>query len=204
MRKLKKRKKRSGKEPDDVFEGFDLEPSSVIFDSANKRSSKHPIPDIKRGFKEVVKDIFETGYNVELEFKAIEQSLSIKKSLTPGVIQAAANSAEEMARRAFKLYVIAKTEYEAYVRETDAIIGALRDGATAKLEKEKAAKIRTKQITESDVREYAAQMYPDEWQAINNRRDRAKGMLAYIENLAALAKSRCYTVSNMLNPSGKL
>jgi hypothetical protein len=175
-----------------------------IFDSANKGRPVPKLPNMKKGFHEVVQNIFDSGYNVEKEFREIEESLSIKNALTPGVIQSSANNVEEMARRAFRLYVIAKSEYEAYIRETDAIVGGMREGATAILEKEKVNKIRTKQITEADVKEYAAQNYPDEWEDINNRRDRSKGMLAYIENLSSLAKSRCYTVSNMLNPGSKL
>lgn len=197
------RKKRSSKK---VWARDDDEVSDIpnkIFDSANKDRGR-PTPDLKRGFQEVVNNIFDSGYNVAKEYKAIEDSLSIKNALTPGRIQEAANKTEEMARRAFRLFVIAKSEYEAYMRETDSILGALRDGATSRLEKEKAKGIRAKQITDADVREYVAQMYPDEWNDINNRRDRSKGMLAYIENLSKLATSRCYTVSNMLNPRGKL
>jgi hypothetical protein len=119
--------------------------STQLFDTANKGGPIPPLPNLKKGFHEVVTDIFDTGYDVLKEYKAIEDSLSIKNALTPGTIQENANKVEDMARRASKLYVIGKVEYEAYVRETDAVVGGMRDGATAELEKEKANKIRTKQ-----------------------------------------------------------
>ncbi len=176
----------------------------TVFETATTQRGFPASPEMKRGFETVVTNVFDDGLDVEDEHKLIEGSLVVNEALTPGALQRAANIAEDMARRSFRLFVIAKVEYEAYIRDTESIVGAIREAATARLEKEKAAKIRTKQITESDVVATAAQIYPDEWNEINNRRERARGMLAYIENLSALAKSRCYTVSHMLAPSGKL
>jgi hypothetical protein len=198
------RKRSESKSKKEQVESTKQPKSTQLFDSANKDRPIPPLPNLKKGFHEVVTDIFDTGYDVLKEYKAIEDSLSIKNALTPGNLQDDANKKESIARRASQLYVIGKVEYEAYVRETDSIVGAMRDGATNELEKEKAQKIRTKQITEADVKEYAAKMYPDEWEDVNNRRDRAKYMLSHLENLMALTKSRCYTVSNMLNPNSKI
>lgn len=198
---------------DELFGGITPEESPAappgpppLFESAADQEGGDfpPLPNLKRGFEEIVESVFDAGVDVVAEYDAIEEALTIGNALTPGAIAEAANQTEKMAARAFRLYIVAKSEYEAYIRETDSIVGAVREAATAKLEKEKAAKIRTKQITDADVVGTAAQMYPDEWQRVNSRRDRAKGMLEYLNNLAALAKSRCFTVSNMLSPGGKL
>lgn len=127
----------------------------------------------------------------------------IDNALTPHALQVSANRAEEMARRAFRLYVVAKHEYDSYIRQTDAIVGAIRDAATTHLERQKAAGVRTKQVTDGDVVAACAQLYSDAWSDVNDRRDKAKGMLSYLENLSQLARGRCYTVSNMNGASSK-
>jgi hypothetical protein len=159
---------------------------------------------MKKGFDAIVVDLFDTGYDVEAEFKEIQEALTITDALTPGALQAAANRAEDIARRAFKLYIVGKVEYAKYTRATDGIVGAMRESATAILEKEKAGGIRTKAITIDDVSAMAAQRYTDQWEEVHDRKVRAKQMLGYLEKLGELAKSRAYTVSRMLNDDRRL
>lgn len=161
-------------------------------------------PDLKRGFQEIASRVFDTEADLIKEFDIIEGSLSITGSLTPGVISRAANQSEDMARRAYKLYIVGKVEYEAYMRKTEGLVAVLRDGAMVDLEKEKARGIRTKQITDADVISKIAAKYDDEWEDIQVRRGRAKGMLGYLEVLSDLSKKRCFTVARMLSPNGEL
>jgi len=172
----------------------------TIFESAagDGRPKFPPLPELKRGFNEIVRDIFDGERLVVLdEFKAIEESLSIKGALTPVAIQDAANNVESMANRAFRLYILAQNEYEAYVREIAVVESAMRDAATAQLEKEKANGSRSKMITEADVAATISQSFPDEWDDVQRRKGYAKGMLDDLNNLSSLAKSRCFSVSNM-------
>ena len=81
--------------------------------------------------------------------------------------------------------------------------GAIRDAAVEHLEKLKAEGVRTKQITDADVKATAAQEYPDEWADICTRRERADGMLSQLLRISEAAKSRCYTVSNMMSPGAR-
>jgi len=179
--------------------GGALPPVGQIFGTADGdgRPQFPELPELQRGFQEIVRDLFEDGFDVLAEYRAIRESLSIKGALTPGTIQAAANETERMADRAFRLYCVALNEHDAYLREIAVIEAALRDSATAHLEREKAQKIRTKMITEGDIAATIAQLHPDEWERVQLRKNHAERMLSYIGNLSTLAKSRCFSVSKM-------
>lgn len=176
----------------------------ALFQTADHQAKLPRTPDLKAGFNEIAKKLFDSPLDIQQEFDIIEASLSIKGALTPAVLMTAANHTEDMARRAYRLYICAKVEYEAYMRETEVSVAAIRDAATARLEREKASRIRTKQITEGDVAAYCASEYPDEWEEVSRRRDRAKYMLSYLEQLSALAKTRCFTVAKMLKPGNEV
>lgn len=179
-------------------------PSTDVFQTADDQAHMPRTPNIKRGFHEVVRKLFDGPLDVQREFDIIEASLSITGPLTPQAITRSANQSEDMARRAYHLFIAAKVEYEAYMRETEIITAAIRDAATAKLEREKASGVRTKQITDADVLAYMASDYPDQWNEVELRRSQAKGMLKYIENLSSLAKTRCFTLARMLAPTGDM
>lgn len=178
--------------------------AASIFGTAPDQSHMPAPPDLKRGFQEIASRVFDTDTDLIKEFDTIEGSLSITGSLSPGVISRAANQSEDMARRAYRLYIVGKVEYEAYMRRTEGLVAVLRDGATKALEMEKASGIRTKQITDADVISMIAAKYGDEWEDIQVRRNRAKGMLGYLEVLSDLSKKRCFTVARMLSPNGEL
>lgn len=161
------------------------------------------IPDMQRGFQTLVNDLFADGYDVMTEFREVTDALSIKDALTPQRLQRAANTQEEIANRAHRLYIVGKIEVNAYMRETEGTYGAIREAAIQELEQAKATGSRTKQITDADAKAEAARLYPDQWADICTRRDKAEAMVLQLQNLAALAKSRCYTVSNMANPSAR-
>ena len=178
--------------------------SAKVFETAADQSHLPQAPNLMKGFKEIAQKIFDSPLDIMEEFDIIEGSLSITGALTPQVINRAANQSEDMARRAYRIYICAKVEYEAYMRESEGLVAAIRDASTAKLEQEKATGVRTKQITEGDVKAYCASQYPDQWEEINRRRDRAKGMMGYLEQLSDLSKKRCFTVARMLSPNGEL
>ena len=174
-----------------------------LFATAPGRAGFPRPPDLQRGFQVIVSDLFKSGYDVAKEWAEVRDGLEIKDALTPERLKRAANGQERLAERAHQLYIVAKVEVSAYMRETESTYGAIRDAATQELEKQKANKSRTKMITEADVLTTAAQLYPDEWSDICTRRERAEAMLAQLQNLAGLARSRCYTVSNMMSPNSR-
>ena len=175
----------------------------VIFDTADHQKRFPAVPDLQRGFQTIVTDLFESGYDVVEEWNAVREGLMIKDALTPQRLRAAANEQESLADRAHQLYIVARVEVQAYMRDTEATYGAIRESAVQALEQQKANKTRTKMITDGDVKAEAARLYPDEWADICTRRDRAEAMLKQLENLAMLARSRCYTISNMSSPGNR-
>lgn len=161
-------------------------------------------PDMQHGFQTIVTDLFESGFDVQSEYRTIKAALEITDALTPDRLRRAANQQESIANRAHQLYIIAKVEVQAYMRETEGVYGAIREAGIQALEADKAVGARTKMITDADAKAAAAALHPDEWAEICTRRDRAEAMLKQLENLAQLARSRCYTVSNMAHPGARL
>lgn len=157
------------------------------------------ITNLGRNFHDVVETTFELDDAIG-EYEAIREWLSIKNTLTPEAITESANHAEDMALRAQNLAVVAKLEVESYKAEIAVAIGSMKTGAIAELQEEKKNGERTKQITEGDVVDYAATLYPDEWRAAHANLAKAKGTLNSIERLADLASKRCYTLAAMLQP----
>ena len=158
---------------------------------------------MQRGFQTIVKDIFADGYDVIEEWKDIRAAMVIDDALTPERLKRAANGQEDISIRAHRLYVVAKVEVSAYMRETEATFGAIRQSAIENLEAQKSSGARTKQITDKDAVSEAARMHPDEWADICTRRERADGMLSQLLRISEAAKSRCYTVSNMMSPGAR-
>ena len=174
-----------------------------IFHTAAHQKGFPKAPDLQRGFQTIVTDIFAEGYDVVQEWKDIRKAMIVSDSLSPERLKRAANEAEDISVRAHRLYVVAKVEVQAYMRETESIYGAIRESAVQSLEAQKAAKTRTKQITDPDVKAEAARLHSDEWAEICTRRDWAEGMLSQLLRLSESAKSRCYTLSNMASPNSR-
>lgn len=162
------------------------------------------LPEMQHGFQTIVDDLFAGGYDAQAEYEAVRQRLTITDALTPQRLQQAANEQEDLADRAFRLYVVAKVEVKQYERELEPAAAAFRAKAHDALEDQKANKLRTKQITDADVVAKIAQDYPDEWTDIQVRRERAKALVEQLQNLAMLAGNRCNTLRAMLNPKGRL
>jgi hypothetical protein len=156
------------------------------------------LPDLGRAFGKIRETVHDLP-DPEGEFRELLEHLSIRDALTPAVLQAEANEAEQYARRAHRLYVVANADYERFRRECDAVIDGMREAATRELQAEKDAKQRSKAITDADVSGRASVLFPDEWKRINDRRIKAEGMLAHLKRFAELWQSRCYGLPAMLN-----
>ena len=178
-------------------------PKDDIFQTAAHQASFPKVPDMQRGFQTIVSDIFAEGYDVVEEWKDIRAAMVISDALSPERLKRAANEQEDISIRAHRLYVIAKVEVSAYMRETEATFAAIRQSGIDHLEAQKAEGTRTKQITDKDAVSEAARMHPDEWADICTRRERAEAMLSQLLRVSESAKSRCYTVSNMMSPGAR-
>lgn len=157
------------------------------------------LPTIGRHFDEVTEKLFDSVGDPRESYRQLEEDLSLKKALTPGVLQQALNFSEDNARKAHAMYVVARAEYTTFEAEMDAVVEAMRDTATAALQDEKDKKQRSKAITDADVRGRAATMFPDEWTRAVERRAKGASMLDHLKRLADLWQNRCYSLSTMLN-----
>lgn len=179
-----------------------LEPVTPLFVTSGRQRLFPDPGHMGHGFHTVVQDIYAQGLDVMQEYQAVQKALTLHGALDPAALLASANQVEDTARRAHKLLILAKAEYEHYIRRTDSIVGSVRESATVKLEEQKRSGARTKQITDADVAGACAQYHADEWEDLNTRRDKAKGMVAHVEKLAELATIRCRTIGSMLAARG--
>lgn len=175
-----------------------------VFGSVNASRDKLPrAPAFKPVFNRLIGDLFSDGYDPWLEYQAVKSSLKIEGGLSPGAVQSAAERQESMAERALRLYVVAQHEVAAYTHGGDALIGAMKEHSLLELELDKAKGARTKQITDGDVASHAAVMYPDQWREVNDRREKGKLLLKYVEGLSVLAATRAATLRNLVSPGGR-
>lgn len=170
--------------------------ADALFETRAWNKPSVPMPALKPGFDRVVARVFDLD-DPDGEFQAILTQLTVEEAITPEKVEMALNHAEDTARKAHRLYIVARVDNDRYEVECSAVMGALRDAATAELQAEKEAGERSKAITEADVSGRVATMFPDEWTEINDRRAKAKGMLDHVKRIADLWEGRCYTLSTM-------
>lgn len=135
----------------------------------------------------------------EAEHEELLEALRLTSALTPGNLEAALNDAEDNARRAHKLYIVARVDYERFDLEMTPVVEAMRDAANRELQAEKDAKQRSKAITDADIKGRASILFPDEWALVQKRRTEAEAMMDTLKHFADLWKQRCYSLSTMLN-----
>jgi hypothetical protein len=149
----------------------------------------------------LVSSVIDEGLDLDVnaEYDELLAALEIKEALTPQVVRAAVNSAESYAKRAHRLFVITKMLHESFRVDAETCLAACRDAATAELAKLKAAGQHPKQVTDRDVEDKAATMFPDEWSTINEQLVKGKHTLAHLERFADLWQRRSWSLSSLNN-----
>lgn len=155
-----------------------------------------PIMDVP--WMRIQETVLEVG-DVEVEFQELKEALKLTEALTPNNLEAALNAAEDNARRAHALYIVARVEHEAFDLEMTPVVEAMREAANKELQNEKDAKQRSKAITDADVKGRASVLFPDEWALVQARRSKAEAMLDTLKHFADLWKQRCFSLSTMLH-----
>lgn len=135
------------------------------------------------------------GLDINAEYDELERGLVLPDALTPHVVAAAINLCESNAKRAHRLYVLARYQLDRYKVSAEVALGAMREAATHRLSVMKAAGHHPKQVTDSDVRDMAATMYPDEWANIQDRVARTEHTLAHLARFADLWQRRSWSLS---------
>lgn len=155
-----------------------------------------PMPEPGEGYARIVERVFSLP-DPDAEYEALERALVLGTREFDS-IHDALDHAEDNARRAHRLFVAAKLDYERFVADADVIEGAMRTEATADLQAEKESGARTKQITDADVRAKCAALFPDEFRDLAERRTSAKLAVEHLERFADLWVSRCRSLGGML------
>jgi len=170
--------------------------------SANREPGMLPtgpvLPSLpKHRMQRVVEKIFDI--DIDKAYAELEGKLWIDNALTPQAIRAALNTCEKYALLAHQLYVAAKDQSDAYARDADPVIGAMRKQATEALARDKAGGRTAKQVTEEDVRLKMASLFPDEYREIFGRKDRLKHAVTYLERHSDLWKNRTFSLTSLNN-----
>jgi len=166
------------------------------FPNANRAKSARLREDLAKVVETIyVKDIHD-------DWKKLETGLSLgeKRSEHAHAI-AALDKAASRAYLAHRLYLTARSVREEWELENEVIFGAMWSAATRDLQKEKDGGLRSKQITDADVKSRVATMFPDEYQAQEKRRRDVEFTVKSLERLAEIWMSKCRDLQAMV---GKL
>jgi hypothetical protein len=138
--------------------------------------------------------------DIEKEYAEIEKFLrGVGPTRTNHtVLMKALDKAESWARRAHKLYVTVVQKREEWEHENFVVFSAMRDEANRRLQKEKDDKVRSKQITDSDIDHKTAAIFPDEYGHQEVKRKRIEMIVKDVEHQVSRCNSRCQGLNTML------
>lgn len=145
------------------------------------------------GYSRIVTSLFTSVEDPMATYQKLRGALTMggrASASSHGQIIDALDAAEDNAATAMELLVNAKVTHDSFEIDAKILLAALRDRATSVLEDEKAKGERKKAITEADVESTMGAMFPDEWRALEDRRGKAKRMVAMIEDLAERCRQR--------------
>lgn len=148
------------------------------------------------GFAQITERVFDMP-DPDAEYAELEGALQLGTQTADSIVSAL-DRAEDHARRAHRLYVCARVDSERFNLDADVIESAMRTQAVSELQREKDSGVRTKQITDGDTTAKIAAMFPDEHRDLAERRVKSRKMVDHLEAFAQLWRSRCYSLSKML------
>lgn len=148
-------------------------------------------PVLPDGYESIVTHVFELP-DPELVYSDVINGIKAVKAskCSMSELMDALDSAQSNALAARKLLVNMKLTVTAVSMDTNVLMSAMRDQASAALEREKEAGLRKKAITEADVQAQVATMFPDEWKAVQDRDAKSKQSVAFLEDLCERAVER--------------
>lgn len=171
-----------------------------LFANTNKRTPANPlqVPSLSPDMEAITETVFVD--DALAEYNRLTAALTVGESRTDyGTVLKALDNAEANARDAHRLFCTAKLEAKRFDLDADVVEAAMWSEATASLQAEKDAGQRNKAITDTDVRNKAQAMFPDEYRATLLKREKVKRMVDQMERLADLWFSRCRDVNTMLS-----
>lgn len=167
---------------------------AVVFDNANAATEKV----IDSRYPAVVERVFRPmDWATVLDRYDAWIELGDKRT-DEGFIRKAHETGPRLVQDLFDAYVQVRLARETWELENDVVFGAMREQASKVLELEKERKIRTKQITEKDIDQKCAAMFPDEWASQESRRLRMKLTEDRMKFAVENAQTRCRVLETMM------
>ena len=150
------------------------------------------------GFARVVQKIHSIDF--EGEYDALIKHLDPDPGRTEfGMAYAYADGAESRARKALQLMSVARVEQHSFEFRKSQVESGMRKEALARLQNEKDSGMRSKQITDSDVRAKMVEMYGDTIADMEEHSQKIANTVDMLTELATkTAPSRCKTANTML------
>jgi len=170
--------------------------AGIVSPADAARTHAQSLPTLEDGYLAVQERIF-TLPDPNAEYDELERAMKLGTREFDSVSRAL-DDAEDNARRAHKLYVNARLEYERFSIDADIIEAGMAAQARTELEREKETGQRSKQITQEDVKHKCLVMFPDEWRDLAERRVKGRKMLEHLERFAELWKTRCFSLAKQL------
>jgi hypothetical protein len=160
---------------------------------------RHVSDATQRGFASIVAFV----YSIDLgsDFDRIKGQLRLDKPPSQsdyGTLVNALDEASENARLALQVLAVAKSVHDGMVSNAEVVTAPLYAAAKAKLQTDKDAGKVSKQITNGDVEQMAARMYPSELNAQAEQASQAKRTIEYLEGLAQRWGERCRDLRQMV------
>lgn len=188
------------------FDGVaaEVDRSQVARDRADRqRKAEAPkeVSELTMGgaYERIIDIVF--SVNPEADFDALRRGLRLNERASRvdfGSLLEALDESEDNAQKAYDLAMTAKTVHDAF--EIDAVVlkGSMRSQAMSALQKEKDDGKRAKTITNDDVEETMAVMFPDQYRLLEQKRSRARRMVASLESLATRWSERAKDLRQMV------
>ena len=158
--------------------------------------SEAKIKKIRPDFDRIVETIFIEDLHEDWEKLKKALRLGEKRTNYSSVLEALDN-AETNAYNAHRLFLSAKFEFETWKKKNDVVLGAMWSAANRTLQKEKNDGLRSKQITDGDIKAYCNTLFPDEYPEQEILREKYERIVDSLESLAEQWKSRCKTLQTM-------
>ena len=170
-----------------------------IDQAREKMGNRRKAPELKDGMARVIERVFDRAEKLWPEYDRLEDELSLKDGSTGGEVGSALSNVEGNASDAHLLMIAAKFEFERFDAEQEAYLAPMRQQVRADLERKKAAKDITKNITDKDITDKLAEQFPDELTANRDRKSRAEQTVDHLERLATLWRQRSYSLAPLMN-----
>lgn len=176
-----------------------LSESAAAIVDVRKRDRSLPftsMPELRDGYARIKETVFFLP-SPEAEYNELEADLKLGTREFDN-ISAALDRSEDNARRAHKLYVNARVDYERFMLDAELVEASMWDEAVAALQAEKVGGQRTKAITEADTKYKCQALFPDEWRDLQMRKIEGRKMLEHLERFADLWRARCFSLAKQL------